>query len=38
MKQLSILDAVEDVFAAWFKQRATWQSWFTFLRALFALE
>ena len=37
MKQLSILDAVEDVFAAWFKQRATWQSWFTFLRALFAL-
>ena len=34
---ITILDAIEDVFPAWFKDRETWQPWFTFLRALFAL-
>jgi hypothetical protein len=36
---VSILDAIVDehLFAPWFKKRATWQSWFAFLAALFAL-
>jgi hypothetical protein len=37
--KVTILDAIDDanLFAAWFKDRATWASWFAFLRALFAL-
>jgi hypothetical protein len=27
----------ENLFKAWFKDPATWSSWFVFLRALFAL-
>ncbi len=36
---VSILDAIADehLFAPWFKDRATWQSWFVFLAALFDL-
>jgi hypothetical protein len=36
---VSILDAIDDkeLFAPWFKDRATWRSWFVFLAALFAL-
>jgi hypothetical protein len=36
---VTILDAIADehLFAPWFKDRATWQSWFVFLAALFAL-
>jgi hypothetical protein len=41
MSDVTLLDAIDDpvLFAsgAWFKQRATWQAWFTFLRVLFAL-
>lgn len=35
----TILDATDDplLFASWFKDRATWVPWFTFLKALFAL-
>ena len=37
---VSILNAIadKDLFAPWFKDRATWQSWFVFLAALFALR
>ncbi len=37
--KVSLLEASRDprVFAPWFRDRATWQSWFAFLRALFAL-
>jgi len=37
---MKILDACADqnLFARWFKHPASWQSWFVFLRALFALE
>jgi hypothetical protein len=33
----TLLDAIDDpqLFAPWFKDRATWAAWFTFLRALF---
>jgi len=36
---ITILDAISDrrLFAPWFKDRATWESWFAFLAALFAL-
>jgi hypothetical protein len=36
---VSILDAIADnhLFAPWFKDRATWQSWFVLLAALHAL-
>lgn len=36
---VTILDAIADkhLFARWFKDRATWHSWFVFLAALFAL-
>ena len=36
---ISILDAIADeqLFARWFKDRETWQSWFVFLAALFDL-
>lgn len=36
---MDILQAVEDetLFARWFKDRETWQAWFAFLCALFAL-
>lgn len=36
---LTLLDATNDplLFAPWFKRSATWQAWFVFLRALFAL-
>jgi hypothetical protein len=37
----TLLDAIDDpvLFAsgAWFKKRASWQNWFTFLRVLFGL-
>lgn len=35
----TIIDAANDpnLFAAWFKNAATWHAWFVFLRALFAL-
>jgi hypothetical protein len=38
-RRFTILDAIDDrnLFASWFKDRATWQAWFTFLRALFGL-
>jgi hypothetical protein len=38
-KVLSIIDACEheQLFAGWFKDRASWASWFTFLRVMFAL-
>jgi hypothetical protein len=36
---INILEATADpqLFARWFKDRSTWQSWFAFLAALFAL-
>ena len=36
---VTIIDAIADkhLFAPWFKDCATWQSWFAFLAALFAL-
>ena len=36
---LTILDAVADdkLFAPWFRDRATWNAWFTLLAALFGL-
>jgi hypothetical protein len=36
---VTILDACADpnLFAAWFRDRATWESWFSFLAALFGL-
>ena len=37
MKPVTILDAVEDVFAPWFKDTDTWSAWFAFLKTLFAL-
>jgi hypothetical protein len=38
-RRFSIIDAIDDrnLFAGWFKDRATWSSWFVFLRALFGL-
>jgi hypothetical protein len=38
-RRFTILHAIDDpqLFAPWFKDCATWASWFTFLRALFAL-
>jgi hypothetical protein len=35
----TLLDAVRDrnLFASWFKNEATWRSWFAFITALFAL-
>lgn len=36
---MNLLEAIEDpnLFAPWFKNRATWQAWFAFIAALFAL-
>src|ERR1019366_1259508 len=36
---LTIIQACEDpqIFASWFKDRATWAAWFVFLRAMFGL-
>lgn len=34
----SILDAIDDVFATWFRNRDSWRAWFAFLAALFALD
>src|SRR5215831_14088390 len=36
---LSIVDAIDDadIFAPWFRDRATWQAWFAFLNVLFGL-
>jgi hypothetical protein len=36
---LTIIQACEDpqIFASWFKNRATWAAWFVFLRAMFGL-
>jgi hypothetical protein len=36
---ITILDAIQDqhLFAPWFRDAATWASWFVFLRALFGL-
>ena len=38
-RRFTILDAIDDrnLFAPWFRDRATWASWFAFLRALFGL-
>jgi hypothetical protein len=38
-RTVSIIDACSDpkLFGPWFKRRASWQNWFTFLAALFAL-
>ena len=38
-RRFSILDAIDDpqLFAPWFRDRSTWSSWLTFLRALFGL-
>src|SRR6516162_4063244 len=38
-RRFSIINAIDDpqLFAPWFKDRATWASWFVFLRALFGL-
>jgi hypothetical protein len=38
-RRFSIIDAIDDrnLFAPWFKDRATWASWFVFLRCLFGL-
>jgi hypothetical protein len=38
-RRFSILNAIDDpqLFAPWFKDRATWSAWFVFLRALFGL-
>lgn len=35
--EINILDAINDEFAPWFKDRDSWSAWFVFLRALFAL-
>jgi hypothetical protein len=39
MRTITLLDAINDknLFQAWFRDRATWSSWFVFLRALFGL-
>ena len=38
-RRFTLLDAIDDpqLFAPWFRDRATWQAWFVFLRALFGL-
>ena len=38
-RRFTIIDAVDDrnLFAPWFKNKASWAAWFAFLRALFAL-
>ena len=38
-RRFTILDAIDDrnLFAPWFRDRATWATWVAFLRALFAL-
>ena len=38
-RRFTILDAIDDpqLFAPWFRDEASWQAWFAFLRALFAL-
>ena len=38
-RRFTIIDAVADrnLFAPWFKNKASWAAWFAFLRALFAL-
>jgi len=38
-RRYTLLDAIDDpqLFAPWFKDKASWQAWFVFLRALFAL-
>jgi hypothetical protein len=38
-RPITIIDAINDknLFAPWFKDRATWEAWFAFLAALFAL-
>jgi hypothetical protein len=38
-RKFTLLDAVDDpqLFKPWFRDRTTWASWFTFLRALFGL-
>jgi len=33
----TIIQAAETIFAPWFRDRATWCAWFTFLRALFGI-
>lgn len=39
-RPITIIDAINDkhLFAPWFKDRATWEAWFAFLAALFALD
>jgi hypothetical protein len=38
-RRFTIIDAIDDpqLFAPWFRDRATWAAWFTFLRCLFGL-
>ena len=38
-RRFTLLDAIDDpqLFAPWFKDRATWAAWFVFLRCLFGL-
>jgi hypothetical protein len=38
-RRFTLLDAIDDplLFRPWFRDRATWASWFVFLRALFGL-
>jgi hypothetical protein len=38
-RRFTIIDAINDrnLFAGWFKDRATWSAWFVFLRCLFGL-
>jgi hypothetical protein len=38
-RRYTIIDAIDDrnLFAGWFRDRATWSSWFTFLRAFYSI-
>jgi len=38
-RRFTLLDAIDDpqLFARWFRDKASWAAWFTFLRALFGL-
>ena len=40
MTQLTLIDAIEDenLFRPWFRDKATWRAWMTFLKALFDLR
>ncbi len=34
---ITIIDAIDDLFGPWFRHAETWEAWFAFLKALFAL-